>query len=471
LAGSATLRLNNVNLNEAGNYTVIVSSPWGSVTSSVASLVVVTPPVIASQPQSLTVTNGSPASFSVSVSGTGPLVYQWQKDQTNLADGGNLSGSGTATLVLNQTTTNDAGGYMVIISSAWGSVTSSVAVLTIVIPPPVITQQPASQTVALGGTASFSVAVFSLEPCTFQWYFNGIYISGATNSALTLNEVQPSQAGIYAVLVTNAFGSILSSNASLTVLTPPVILVQPTNQIVVAGGTAVFSIEAGGTAPLSYQWSFNGANIGGATNTSLTLSSVQLIQAGTYAVLVTNLFGSILSSNAALTVTPDHFTWGQIPSLRFVNTPFSVTVQARDLANGILTNFAGSVFLDSTNAVAVSPALSGNFVAGSWTGAVVISQTVTNLVLRASDGAGHFGFANPINVLPLPPLSLRIYGDTVLVLWPVGYSGFMLQTSGDLSETAWTTVSVSPLQIGSQFLVPLPLSRTNCFYRLRFAGP
>ena len=169
---------------------------------------------------------------------------------------------------------------------------------------------------------------------------------------------------------------------------PPSIATQPTNQTVTVGGTATFSVTASGTPPLSYQWNFNGTNIGGATNTTLTLTNVQASQAGNYAVLVTNLFGSILSSNAVLTVTLDHFAWSPIPSPRFVNTPFAVTIQAQDLTNGLFTNFTGTAILGTTNGVAVTPPVSGNFIQGVWTGAVVISQTASNLVLRANDGLG-----------------------------------------------------------------------------------
>src|SRR5208337_899887 len=84
--------------------------------------------------------------------------------------------------------------------------------------------------------------------------------------------------------------------------TGPTITMQPANQTVVVGGTANFSVTASGTSPLSYQWNFNGTNLSGATDTTLTLANVQLSQAGNYAVLVTNNYGSILSSNAMLTV-------------------------------------------------------------------------------------------------------------------------------------------------------------------------
>ena len=66
----------------------------------------------------------------------------------------------------------------------------------------------------------------------------------------------------------------------------------------------VFAVGASGTAPLNYQWTFNGANLQGATAATLTLTNVSQAQAGSYAVQVTNAIGSILSSNAVLAVNP-----------------------------------------------------------------------------------------------------------------------------------------------------------------------
>lgn len=83
---------------------------------------------------------------------------------------------------------------------------------------------------------------------------------------------------------------------------PPAITAQPTNQTVTVGGTATFSVTATGSARLNYQWKFVGTNLAEATNVSLTLTNVQLYQAGSYAVLVSDTQGSILSSNATLTV-------------------------------------------------------------------------------------------------------------------------------------------------------------------------
>ncbi len=188
LAGLPTFTLANVTTNNAGNYTVMISNAWGSVTSGVATLTVETPAAITAQPQSLTVTNGSLASFSVSISGASPLVCQWRKNQVNLVDGGNLSGSATTNLILSIVTTNDAGSYTVIISNAFGSVTSSVATLAVVFPP-AISSQPQSLTVTNGTPAGFSVAVSGTAPLIYQWQKNQANLTddGDISGSVTTN--------------------------------------------------------------------------------------------------------------------------------------------------------------------------------------------------------------------------------------------------------------------------------------------
>jgi len=85
-------------------------------------------------------------------------------------------------------------------------------------------------------------------------------------------------------------------------LFPPVITVQPASRTNNPGTTATLSVTATGSAPLSYQWSLNGTILAGATDSSLTLANVQITDAGSYSIVVTNAFGSVTSSNALLTV-------------------------------------------------------------------------------------------------------------------------------------------------------------------------
>jgi hypothetical protein len=116
-------------------------------------------------------------------------------------------------------------------------------------------------------------------------------------------------------VITNSAGNATSAAVMLTVDAPPSITAQPPSQAATLGQNVSFSVVAGGTAPLSYQWSFNGTALSGATGSTLTLASggtsstltlanVQTINAGSYTVVVTNIAGSIASAGAVLTVIP-----------------------------------------------------------------------------------------------------------------------------------------------------------------------
>jgi hypothetical protein len=253
----------------------------------------------------------------------------------------------------------------------------------------------------------------------------------------------------------------------------PVITTQPTNLTVSIRGTASFVVTATGTASLSYQWYFNGSNsISTGTNSSLTLTNVALTNSGVYSVTVSNQFGSVTSSNAILTVTGlDHFSWNPIPSPRFINSPFAVTVVAQDLTDATFTNFTGTVSLSATNDVPISPQISGNFTAGVWNGTIAVPQLVSNMVLKASDGAGHSGLANSFDVVSLPALGTLNFGSSLVVSWPVSPSGFVLESSPDLLSDTWTVVPGSPISFSGQNLQSVPVASTNQFFRLRFSGP
>ena len=88
--------------------------------------------------------------------------------------------------------------------------------------PPTITAHPASRSVRVGSDVAFSVTASGASPLAYQWIFNGNNLPNATNNTLTRANVTSADAGNYSVLVTNAHGSAISSNATLTVTTPSV---------------------------------------------------------------------------------------------------------------------------------------------------------------------------------------------------------------------------------------------------------
>ena len=168
--------------------------------------------------------------------------------------------------------------------------------------PPIITQEPLSQTVVQGGNVTLGVVASGTQPLSYQWQFDGTNLSAATTSSYTKHNVQPSDAGGYAVVVSNVAGSVTSAVAVLTVTVPPSIITPPQSQTVVAGGGVTFTVVASGTQPLSYQWQFDGTNLAGASASSYSKSNLQLSDAGSYTVVVTNLAGSIISPPASLAV-------------------------------------------------------------------------------------------------------------------------------------------------------------------------
>lgn len=91
-------------------------------------------PTISTQPASASLYAGRTAVFRATANGSAPLTYQWKKGGTSLKDGGNISGSATATLTVSSIAAADAGDYTVTISNAGGSVTSSVATLAVITP-------------------------------------------------------------------------------------------------------------------------------------------------------------------------------------------------------------------------------------------------------------------------------------------------------------------------------------------------
>lgn len=166
---------------------------------------------------------------------------------------------------------------------------------------PVIAIQPVGGTVAIGSRKTFSVAVTGTS-VTCQWRKNAANISGATSRSYTISSVTAAHAGTYDVVVSNASGSVTSNGAVLNISGAPAITTQPQSATKNVGQSTTFTVVATGTAPLTYQWKKNGAAISGATTASLALSNLQLTDAGTYAVTVSNAAGTATSTDATLTV-------------------------------------------------------------------------------------------------------------------------------------------------------------------------
>ena len=347
----------------AGSYTVIVTNSAGSLTSTPATLTIGGPPSIVTQPSTQRTTFGGSANFAVVATGTAPLAYQWAKD------GIAINGATAATLSLNSTTSSDAGGYTVVVANSLGAETSTSATLSFHVLP-TITAQPIGITLTLGLSASLTVVAVGTAPLTYQWAKDGIAISGARAPNYSLSSAATSDAGSYTVTVSNSAGMITSTAAALAFRTPLSISTQPSAQVVIAGGSATFSVVANGSPPPTYQWRKNGTAINGATANILTLTSAATTDTGTYTVVVTNSVTSVTSTEANLTVnSPPAIT----------SQPSTQVVVAGDtpIFSAVASGTAPLAYQWAKDGIAINGATAATYRLGSTTASSAGNYTVT----------------------------------------------------------------------------------------------
>lgn len=302
--------------------------------------------IILTQPQNISVPAGGNATFTVSAEG--PILgYQWYFNPSNLppsalTDPSNiLSGATSNVLTITNVQSINQGFYIVIVTNSTDAATSKVASLTITAAPVIsaLTVIP-TNAVPLGSNATISVTATGASPLAFQWFFfaqtnsttnvlsNTGNISGTTSSNLSITSFQATNAGNYFVVVTNSAGAATSQVAMLTVTvasnSPPVINVTsltPTNGLVLQLSNATLSVTVSSASPVGYQWFFSPVNSFvtnavsdtfpgntiGFTSNVLTITNfdiTQLLNDGSYFVVITNAFGSTNSGVFNLSLAP-----------------------------------------------------------------------------------------------------------------------------------------------------------------------
>jgi len=251
------------------------------------------PPLVLTNHPNVEAVAGGGAAIGIPISNV--LEQQW------FFNGTPLLGETNSTLAFTNVQPGQAGSYTLVASNFLGSVTSAPVVLSIATPPQITVQPPANLTNAVGSTAQFSVTATGTAPLAYQWRFNGAPLLSATNSTLSLTNVQPAQAGDYTVVVTNVAGAVTSSIAALTVLlVPPGITTPPAGQSFTLGQNLTLTAAVSGTGPFAYQWQLNSTNLPGATNAALSLTNLTVASAGAYRLVVSNAAGTATSAAARL---------------------------------------------------------------------------------------------------------------------------------------------------------------------------
>ena len=164
-----------------------------------------------------------------------------------------------------------------------------------------ITTQPQSQVVATGQSVTFSI-VTSETPKGYQWKKDGQNISGAVYASYTINGVQRSDSGGYAVVVSGNGTSVESDTAVLKIvyLSP---ITQPQSETKRIGDSVSFDVLVESyPVTVSFQWKKDGVKINGATQPTYSIRSVQRSDSGGYTVVVSNSQVNVTSAVAVLTV-------------------------------------------------------------------------------------------------------------------------------------------------------------------------
>jgi len=306
----------------------------------------------------------------VAIAGGGYHSLALRADGTVAAWGNNGTGQ-----------TSIPAGLSNVVAIACGSSHSLAAVGFATLPggSPSIVLQPQSQTVAVGDGVSFSISASGTSPLSFQWQRSGTNLvaggrwSGVNSTVLTLINVQPADAGSYAVVVTNSLGAATSAVATLTVCLPPQITLQPESQTNILGATATFSVGVTGTPPFSYQWRKDNVVLPGATGDRFSLTNLQVSSAGAYTVVITNLAGAATSQVAVLTIM----------------LPPEITVQPQNQTVAVGAGVSFSVSASGTSPLSFQWQHSGTNLAagGRWSG---VNSAVLTLINAQPADAGSY---------------------------------------------------------------------------------
>lgn len=243
-------------------------------------------------PATQQVNPGDVVQFTIGLTGTEPWLIQWKKN--GVAIGGATGLTYTIPFALEA----DEANYSVEVSNGVNQIFSTYDYSLVVNDTPVILSGLTGGTVNPG--TNFTFTVTAAGATDYEWRLNDAPIPGAPNaSTYTITGVTEAQQGTYTVVVSNPAGSIASDPVILNVNDPVTFVTHPQNWAVPLGTPVSFSVNATGTAPLTYQW-FRGATaVSGATGPTLNLTS-SAGNLGSYTVRVTNVVGTVISNPGVL---------------------------------------------------------------------------------------------------------------------------------------------------------------------------
>ena len=270
--------------------------------------------------------------------------------------------------------------------------------------------------------------------------------------------------------VINEDGIALSDPVKLSVIKAPVIINNPSNQVIATGTTLNLSMEVDSAVTPGYQWRFNGQAITNATNATLSLPNMQLSQSGNYDVIATNIIGGVTSAPAVVSVL----------------IPPSFTVLPRSSTERVGTNVTMFAVTAGSSPIGFQWLRNGAEIPGATTNFL----SLTN-VTRISEGGYALRISNPVGTVVSPLALLRVISTQRLTNAVRGPAGSFTLFFGDDDGTSltlahahrfvvegstdlrvWQTVSTNGSGIHFtngqfRFIDANPASTNRRFYRIR----
>lgn len=338
--------------------------------------------------------------------------------------------------------------YHIVVDSAHGTPGGAIRLTGQRPTPAAITEQPASQSKVAGDRAVFTVRATGSAPFDYQWFRNGSPITGAVENSLVLDPVNASDFASYQVTVRNAFAAVASNQVYLIEsATAPAIRWTSGGLAVTPGIETTLSIQATGSAPLTYQWSRGGVDISGANSPSLTFASPQEADTGVYQCTVGNALGSARAS-LEMQVVPSPWRGWQWRRDGFPHAPIS---DMKVIGNQCVAVSGDRLFVSADAQTWKTVLLPENFYASS------IAALGSNWICTGEDRDGNsrvvtsadgLAWAPPTAVLGVVPLgteSTVIRQVEVVAGRFVGFNGIDLfsQTSRDGGRIHYSTDGIN----------------------------
>lgn len=290
----STLNIEEADLSDEGFYSCEITNACGTVSSEEAELKVIQLTVNAGDddefcPGTTYTINASALSNHPDESGT--LQYAWTPSE----------GLDATDILIPVAQPIGNVTYTLTVTDQWGCIATDSVHLTM-LEPVAIETQPLSQQACPGEDISFSIAASGSDPLSYQWLKNGEPITDQTGNILALQAITHEDTGIYTCEITNTCGTIASEEVALEVYMPLTLLTQPLSQNVCPGEELILSVEISGEEPISYQWKKDGTDILDANGSSLNLDDASPDDEGVYTCEISNICGSITSTEAMVKV-------------------------------------------------------------------------------------------------------------------------------------------------------------------------